>query len=101
MAKINKQATVFVSGKVSGIPYLEACRKFYDAAGMLLKHGYTPIVPVDLCHSWWGWYRCMAVCLFNLAKCRYFYQLDNWQDSKGARVEYIAARLLRKKFIKL
>lgn len=92
---------VFVSGKVSGLVYVAACKKFYDAAAVVLNNGMSPVVPVDLCKSWWGWYRCMAVCLWHLARCKYILQLDNWTDSRGAKWEYRAAKLLRKKFLKI
>ena len=92
---------VFISGKVSGLDYMEACRLFYDASKLVLVRGMYPIVPTDLCKSWWGWYRCMAVCLWNLLRCRYILQLDNWADSRGALWEYRAAKLLRKRFLKI
>lgn len=92
---------VFISGKVSGMDYQEACRKFYDASASLLRFGLTPVVPVDLCRAHWSWCRCMAVCLWHLLWCSGFCQLDNWEDSRGARIEYRVAKLLGKKFIYL
>lgn len=41
----------------------------------------------------------MAVCLWHLVKCDMVVFLDNWQDSKGARIEHRVARLLGKKII--
>ncbi len=92
---------VFVSGKVSGLDYMEACRQFYDASKLVLVCGFYPVVPVELCRSCWGWYRCMAVCLWHLLRCKYILQLDNWTDSRGAKWEYRAAKVLRKKFLKI
>lgn len=46
---------VFISGKVSGMDYQEACRKFYDASATLMRFGFTPVVPVELCRSHWSW----------------------------------------------
>ena len=92
---------VFISGKVSGLDYMEACRQFCDAAKVVIARGYYPVVPVDLCKSWWGWYRCMAVCLWHLCRCKYILQLDNWTDSRGAKWEARAARILRKRFLKM
>ena len=96
-----KKRKVFVSGKVSGLAYLEACRQFYDASHVLLRLGYKPILPIELCRPWWRWWRCMVVCLWHLMWCDCFCQLDNWKDSRGARIEYRVARILRKKFIEL
>lgn len=95
------KSKVFTSGKVSGLPYLVACRMFYDAASVVLRRGFLPVVPVDICRSWWGWYRCMAVCLFHLARCKYVLQLPNWRDSRGAIWEHRAARLLGKKLLRI
>lgn len=92
---------VFISGKVSGMEYSEACRQFYGAALVVLNAGMCPVVPVDLCHSWWGWYRCMAVCLWHLMRCKYILQLDNWTDSRGAEWEARFARVLGKRFLKI
>jgi hypothetical protein len=92
---------VFISGKVSGLAYLEACRQFYDAAKVVVTRGFHPVVPVELCRSYWGWYRCMAVCLWHLLRCKYILQLDNWEDSKGAKWEARFARVLGKRFLKI
>lgn len=92
---------IFISGKVSGLVYVAACKQFYDAAAVVLKNGLTPVVPVDLCRSWWGWYRCMAVCLWHLVRCKYILQLPNWTDSRGAKWECRAAKFLRKRFVRI
>lgn len=96
-----KKKKVFVSGKVSGLVYLEACRLFYDASKKIIRMNMTPVLPIELCRSHWGWWRCMVVCLWNLLWCDCFSQLDNWEDSKGARIEYRVAKILGKKFIYL
>ena len=92
---------VFVSGKVSGLDYMEACRQFYDASKLVLARGFYPVVPVELCRSYWGWYRCMAVCLWHLLRCKYILQLDNWTGSRGAKWECCFARALGKRFLKI
>lgn len=92
---------VFISGKVSGLVYQDACRLFYDASAAVLAQALCPVVPVDLCRAHWGWYKCMVVCLWYLLCCKYILQLDNWTDSRGAKWEYRAAKLLRKKFLKI
>ena len=101
MNKSEYKYRVFISGKVSGLAYLEACRQFYDAAAVVLHRGFYPVIPVELCRSWWNWYRCMAVCLWHLMLCKYVLQLDNWTASRGARWEYRAAKLLRKRILRI
>lgn len=90
---------VFISGKVSGLEYVEACRLFYDCARKVLRLGFTPVIPVEICKSHWSWRRCMAVCLWHLLWSDGFCQLENWENSRGARIEYKFAKFLRKKFI--
>lgn len=99
--KVKYCRKVFISGKVSDLAYLEACRQFYAASKLVLVRGLHPVVPVDLCRSWWGWYRCMAVCLWHLLRCKYILQLDNWTDSMGAKWEARFARVLGKHFLKI
>jgi hypothetical protein len=102
MSAVNRYSErVFVSGKVSGLVYQDACRLFYDASAVVLAQGLWPVVPVDLCRAHWGWYRCMAVCLWYLLRCKYILQLDNWTDSRGAKWEARFARVLGKRFLKI
>lgn len=42
---------------------------------------------------------CMAVCLWHLAGCSHVYFLDDWRQSRGARIEHCTARLLGKHII--
>lgn len=91
----------YIAGKVSGMPYSRALCKFQRAENYLRQKGYLVVNPTRLCKSHWGWYRCMAVCLWNLLWCSHIALLDNWQDSRGARVEYKLAKLLNKKIVKL
>lgn len=88
---------VFISGKVSGLPYVYAQERFNRAASLF--QGWEVHNPVKLCKPYWSWRRCMVVCLWHLVKCDMVVFLDNWQDSKGARIEHRVARLLGKKII--
>lgn len=94
--KAKSKIKAFISGKVSGMPYLVAYGKFADADRKLSKMGYEVVNPTNLCKKNWSWLRCMVVCLWHLAWCDCVWQLDNWQDSKGARIEYRWAKFLGK-----
>jgi hypothetical protein len=37
------------------------------------------------------WYECMCVCVRELLKCDAIYMLNNWRQSKGARIELAVA----------
>lgn len=93
----NNKVKAFISGKVSGMPYLVAYGKFANADRVLSKMGYEVVNPTKLCKATWSWYRCMAVCLWHLMWCDKVVQLDNWQESRGARIEYKWAKFLGKK----
>ena len=90
---------VFISGKVSGEDYYAALRKFCDAEKHLEKIGYNVINPMMLCRREWSWLRCMIVCLWHLSKSHCIYQLPNWQQSRGARIENFIAKLFNKTFL--
>ena len=87
---------VFISGKVSGLDIDEAYSNFSKAETDLIRWGYDVVNPMKICKPYWSWLRCMIVCLWNLTWCEKIYLLDNWHESKGARIEYKYAKLLRK-----
>lgn len=41
----------------------------------------------------------MIICLWHLMKCDTVVFMDNWQDSRGARIEHRAARFFDKQII--
>lgn len=94
-----RRTTVFISGKVSGLEYYTAYAQFANAERILQQMGYHPINPMRLCKKHWSWLRCMIVCLWRIALCSKFHQLPNWEDSRGARIEYKWAKLLRKRIL--
>lgn len=91
-----KKVKAFISGKVSGMPYYVAYGTFANAERNLSQMGYEVVNPTNLCKKNWSWLRCMVVCLWHLAWCDCVWQLDNWQYSKGARIEYRWAKFLGK-----
>lgn len=95
----NTRIKVFISGKVSGEDYYTAYRKFSDAEKHLEKIGYNVINPMMLCRREWSWLRCMIVCIRHLLSCHCIYQLSNWQQSRGARIENFIAKLFNKTFL--
>ena len=94
-----KLIKVFISGKISGLEYYVAYGKFSNAERMLQQMGYATVNPMKLCKKRWSWLRCMAKCLWAIMWCKKVYQLPDWRDSRGARIEYRWAKLLRKRFV--
>lgn len=96
-----KREKCYIAGKVSGLEYADVERKFAAAAFILARRGYEPINPTKLCNPKWGWWRCMAVCLWNLLKCDCIFLLHDWSDSRGARVEKKLAEFFGIRFIEM
>ena len=94
-----RRIKIFISGKVSGIEYYVAYQTFANADRMLSQQGYNVINPMKICKKRWSWLRCMARCLWAIISCDKIYQLDNWQESRGARIEQKWAKLLKKDFL--
>ena len=92
---------IFISGRITGDP--NCVEKFYQAEKRL-KSSYDVVNPCYL--QFWGlplvcysWRTCMMVCLWNLVKCSTVYMLEDWKESRGARIEHKVAKLFRKKMI--
>lgn len=94
-----KRTKVFISGKVTGLKYYVAYQTFANADRQLSSMDYQVINPMKICRKNWSWVRCMAKCLWAIIFCHKIYQLPNWKESRGARIEYRWAKLLNKTFL--
>ena len=99
MKRYHIRTKVFISGKVSDLPYLVAYGNFSNAERTLAAMGYEVVNPMKICKQNWCWLRCMVKCLWAIMFCKKVYQLPDWRDSKGARIEYKWAKLLNKRFV--
>jgi hypothetical protein len=112
---------IYISGAVSDINYAEAQARFSAAQSMLeARGGYVVVNPLEL-QKWTikgigkgifndvlhiehkdsgcrravqlgeFWYECMDVCLHELLRCDAIYMLNNWRQSRGARIELAVA----------
>lgn len=87
---------VFISGRVSGLKPETVRKNFARVEKKYKAIGYEVVNPIKLCDKEWSWFRCMVVCLWNLAKCDYVYMIPNYKKSRGARIEHCFARTLGK-----
>lgn len=87
---------LFISGRVSGLKPDTVRKNFARVEKKYKAIGYEVINPTKLCKKEWSWIRCMAVCLWNLAKCEYVYMIPNYKQSRGAKFELCFANLLGK-----
>lgn len=85
--------TYYISGKISGIES-EAKKTFAKAKDYLHNLGYGALNPFENgLTADDTWERHLAVDILDLLTCDGLIQLDGWEDSRGARLEYEIARL--------
>lgn len=85
---------IYISGKISGLPYKEVEQRFEDAEALLTELGFEVINPLKnglAAHEEWIKHLCKDIEL--LHSCDAIYMMDNWVTSTGADIEhYIAVR---------
>ena len=79
---------VYISGKISGLPISEVQRNFSEAERHLEEIGHEPVNPTKNDDQTKNWSEHMVDDIEMLMGCEAIYLLDNWEDSKGARIEY-------------
>lgn len=87
---------IYISGKISGLDYAEAFKKFDRAEVWLLTQGWLPINPMKKVSEQEGksWKEYMLEDIAILWDCDALYMLHDWKDSKGARIELAIAEEL-------
>lgn len=85
---------VYISGKITGIE--DTAHQLFEAAEIeLQKQGFKTVNPLKLNHvhdkSWESY---MKEDVKALCDCDAIYLLDNWKDSKGAKIERKIAEYL-------
>jgi hypothetical protein len=97
--------TIYISGQISGLPEAEALNNFAKAIDYLeAKYPDAEVVsPMhDITHfhdkSWESY---MKEDIHVLLRCDTIALLPNWRNSKGAKLEYLIARSLNFKIIRL
>lgn len=89
---------VYIAGKITGLDNSEIFKKFYDSKKQLEKHGYTVMSPAVLAlnqgfdHSDY-----MHICYAMIDVCDIVFLQKDWQQSKGARMEFQYAKKTKKK----
>ena len=89
-----EKKTVYISGPMSGLPYYNI-DAFIDAEYALKAAGFVPFNPtwlVSAAQSGWEYKDLMVMDMAALSRCSYIYQLDGWENSKGACAEWEFAK---------
>lgn len=80
--------TIYIAGKVTGVPVAERTAKFKAAEMMLKKRGFKTVNPIELVSDPnTEWQKAMDICFEGLAKCNAIYMLPCSVDSPGAKLE--------------
>lgn len=89
-----KKEKIYISGKISGLDIEEAKRIFKEAKELMEAKGYIAVTPFDVSETkpekTWSDY--MLEDIKEIFTCDGLYMLNNWGQSKGARVEYAIAK---------
>lgn len=80
---------IYVSGKISGLPFEEVRGRFSDAKELLDEIGFEAINPLEKgLPQDAPWEMHMVKDIELLLSCDAIYMMDNWTDSVGAGIEY-------------
>ena len=90
---------VYISGKITGLPFDEVVDAFEAAGKQIEAWGYTPVDPTliqiyDLTYEEY-----MRIDFVLLESCDAIYMMKNWGDSPGARRELEHAQKIGKEII--
>lgn len=83
---------IYISGKISGTDLTETRARFASVAKVTKKLGYEPVNPLEnglTEHDTWEAH--ITKDIADLLQCKAIYMLQDWQDSKGARIEHYIA----------
>ena len=83
---------IYISGKITG---LDNAKEIFDAAEKKVSENYQDaeiVNPMKLPHDHdKTWESYMRDCLVEMMRCDTIYVLENWEDSKGAKLEVALA----------
>lgn len=92
--------SIYISGKISGLPIDEARLNFSIYEKNLIRLGYKVVNPMSKKY-WWNrigklpWSVYMFFDIILLSRCNGILFQTNWAQSKGAKIEFKAAKLFK------
>lgn len=79
---------IYISGKITGLDEYEAFQLFNNADIELSTKGFNVVNPMTIEHNHdKSWLNYMKTDLKALMECDCVYALNNWLDSRGAKIE--------------
>lgn len=92
--------TIYIAGKVSGLPHWKAKLNFDRAAKYWRERAYTVINPMEIVvDPNTDWETAMRICIKAMMDAGTIFMLHNWRDSEGAIIEHDLAEKLKMKII--
>lgn len=91
--------TIYIAGKISGLPYKRTYLKFLCREIWLLFMGFDPINPMREIPNHWTWERQVERGKQIACDCDCIYLSHNWRRSKGAYRELRAYRQTGKNLV--
>lgn len=88
-----KAQLIFVSGKYTG-DVKENMAKALEAGVEIINRGHTPVIPHTMFNGMddiVSYNEIMDCCIALIRQCDGVLFLEGWQDSNGARIEFLAA----------
>lgn len=99
-----KRKRIYISGKINGLPTHYYTQKFAQAEVQVQRfYSDNTISPLRI-RPLFGirrWFFHMVSDIYALLKCNAVAFMDNWKDSRGARIEMIVALIANKEIIML
>jgi|688.fasta_scaffold167701_4 hypothetical protein len=87
---------IYLSGKITGLTYEQAFDKFAKAEKTASTLAKEVINPMTLNHNHdKSWESYMLEDIKYLFNCDSIFMINNWDESKGARIEYFIAREMK------
>ena len=83
---------IYLSGKISGLPFPYVQQRFNNAEALLTELGFEVVNPLNNGldqEKTWNEHLCKDIEM--LLPCDAIYMMDNWVDSTGASIEYDVA----------
>jgi hypothetical protein len=91
--KIIDMKKVYIAGKIGGLLEHQYVPKFANAEHAFLLLKFQVVNPVTLPHNHERtWKAYMKEDLHELKKCSHIFMLNNWEDSRGGRLEHWYAK---------
>ena len=88
---------IYISGKITGDEIQEASAKFQAAADHIESEGGTAVNPMEMIEveETKTWEDYMKEALIILMNCDQILMLEDWTESRGAKIEHALAKTLK------